>query len=282
MIVNTWSGDPLTFHALDPVDLMLSSDQVSVWVVEPDRPAVALGSAQRRLLPSAAAADAGAEAVPVVRSDRGSDQGRAAGSVVIEELAGEGAVDRVELAVGSRRSGGGAVLIDPGRCTWLDVLLPAGNRNWDADVIRSGRTIGRLLAAAVNTALGRDCDVVQSSAMDLLGTEVCFAGLGPGEVLIDGRKLIGVSQRRVRAGARFQVIWYSEHRTRTLLNAIGALSGAGGPPGSKFLSFGHRSFDEVAFEVDQRLTTITDPSGVLRDCFLGELDRLDGSEHLRG
>jgi lipoate-protein ligase A len=32
---------------------------------------------------------------------------------------------------------------------------------------------------------------------------VCFAGLGPGEVLVDGRKVVGLSQRRTRAGARF-------------------------------------------------------------------------------
>ena len=33
---------------------------------------------------------------------------------------------------------------------------------------------------------------------------VCFAGVGPGEVLAGGRKLVGISQRRTRAGARFQ------------------------------------------------------------------------------
>jgi lipoate-protein ligase A len=35
-------------------------------------------------------------------------------------------------------------------------------------------------------------------------TEVCFAGLGPGEVTVDGRKVVGISQRRTRAAARFQ------------------------------------------------------------------------------
>ncbi|MHB1781359.1 MAG: hypothetical protein ACYCTE_01515, partial [Acidimicrobiales bacterium] len=30
---------------------------------------------------------------------------------------------------------------------------------------------------------------------------VCFAGLGPGEVTSDGRKLVGISQRRDRGGA---------------------------------------------------------------------------------
>jgi lipoate-protein ligase A len=33
---------------------------------------------------------------------------------------------------------------------------------------------------------------------------VCFAGSGPGEVLINGRKIVGVSQRRTKAAALFQ------------------------------------------------------------------------------
>jgi lipoate-protein ligase A len=32
---------------------------------------------------------------------------------------------------------------------------------------------------------------------------VCFAGLGPGEVTLDGKKVVGLSQRRDRAGAWF-------------------------------------------------------------------------------
>ncbi|HVW31171.1 MAG TPA: hypothetical protein VHL53_01415, partial [Acidimicrobiia bacterium] len=33
---------------------------------------------------------------------------------------------------------------------------------------------------------------------------VCFAGLGPGEVTIAGRKVVGLAQRRTREGALFQ------------------------------------------------------------------------------
>jgi lipoate---protein ligase len=33
---------------------------------------------------------------------------------------------------------------------------------------------------------------------------VCFAGLGPGEVTVDGRKVVGMSQRRTREGVLFQ------------------------------------------------------------------------------
>jgi lipoate-protein ligase A len=34
--------------------------------------------------------------------------------------------------------------------------------------------------------------------------QICFAGLGPGEVTVDGRKVVGLAQRRTRAGALFQ------------------------------------------------------------------------------
>jgi lipoate-protein ligase A len=33
---------------------------------------------------------------------------------------------------------------------------------------------------------------------------VCFAGLGPGEITVDGRKVVGMSQRRTREAALFQ------------------------------------------------------------------------------
>ncbi|HEX6656895.1 MAG TPA: hypothetical protein VF065_02360, partial [Ilumatobacter sp.] len=38
---------------------------------------------------------------------------------------------------------------------------------------------------------------------------VCFAGLGPGEVSLDGRKLVGLSQRRTRKGVRIQGTLYT-------------------------------------------------------------------------
>ena len=37
---------------------------------------------------------------------------------------------------------------------------------------------------------------------------VCFAGLGPGEVHVGGRKVVGISQRRTRGWARFQCAAY--------------------------------------------------------------------------
>jgi hypothetical protein len=40
------------------------------------------------------------------------------------------------------------------------------------------------------------------------GDTICFASRGPGEILSDGRKLVGWTQRRTRAGSRFAGIAY--------------------------------------------------------------------------
>ena len=45
---------------------------------------------------------------------------------------------------------------------------------------------------------------------------VCFAGLGSGEVTIGGAKAVGLSQRRTRAGARFQCTCYRRWRPEPL------------------------------------------------------------------
>ena len=44
---------------------------------------------------------------------------------------------------------------------------------------------------------------------------ICFAGVGGGEVMLGDRKVVGISQRRVRAGARFQCAYYQQWRPIT-------------------------------------------------------------------
>ena len=50
---------------------------------------------------------------------------------------------------------------------------------------------------------------------------MCFAGLGPGEVLVDGRKVVGISQRRDRFGARFQCTALLAWPTEVLVDLLG-------------------------------------------------------------
>lgn len=164
-IVEHHRGSAAAFHGRELPDPF----RRLVWWFEVDRPAVVLGSTQRSEVVDAAAA--AASGVEVVR----------------------------------RRSGGGAVWVSPGAVTWIDVLVPAGDQRWVADVGRSAHWLGEAWARTLEQLGHPGAEVhrgrlVRSPWSDL----VCFAGLGPGEVTLGGRKVVGLSQRRTRAGARFQ------------------------------------------------------------------------------
>ena len=109
------------------------------------------------------------------------------------------------LDVARRRSGGGAVLVEPGRLVWADVVVPAGAPLWDADVGRATWWVGEAWAAALSTLGVPDGEVHKGGLVRTRWSSwVCFAGLGPGEVRARGQKVLGLSQRRTRHGALFQ------------------------------------------------------------------------------
>jgi lipoate-protein ligase A len=140
-----------------------------VRILEVDRPALVLGS------------------------------GQPDGDVDIEATTAAG-VDVVR-----RRSGGAAVYVAPGALVWVDMIIPAGDPRWDADVGRAMWWIGEAWAAALDQAGAGPAQVWRDAMRpSAWSRQVCFAGLGPGEVRVDGRKVVGVAQRRVRRGALFQ------------------------------------------------------------------------------
>ncbi len=109
-----------------------------------------------------------------------------------------------EVEVVRRRSGGGAVLVVPGDVLWVDLIVSAGDDLWDDDVGRAAHWLGQVWARALGE-LGVAADVHTGGLVSApFSSEVCFAGLGPGEVTVDGRKVVGTSQRRTRGSARFQ------------------------------------------------------------------------------
>lgn len=162
-------GDAAGFHAREvPVDL-----GPSVWVFDVEAPALVLGSSQ-----------------PEDHVDL--DRARAAGIDVVR-----------------RRSGGGAVLLVPDEVVWVDVIVPVSSPVWDADVVRSSWWLGDVWAGALAAVLPRRTGTaLRVHHGPLVASEwsrhVCFAGVGPGEVLDGQAKLVGVSQRRTRLHARFQ------------------------------------------------------------------------------
>lgn len=106
-----------------------------------------------------------------------------------------------------RRSGGGAVWVTPGDPLWVDVVVPRDDPRWDDDVGRAFWWLGEAWAAA----LGDGAEVHRGGLCTTpWSRQVCFAGLGPGEVTVGGRKAVGISQRRTRHGALFQC---AVHRT---------------------------------------------------------------------
>lgn len=132
------------------------------------------------------------------------------GSVQPADLVDRAAAAERGIEVVRRRSGGGAVLLEPGASIWIDVYLPRGDAGWDERPERTFTHVGQAWVAAL-TALGAPGPLFlhrRGLVADDVGRAVCFAGRGPGEVLVGGGaaapKLVGLAQRRVRWGARVQ------------------------------------------------------------------------------
>ncbi len=103
-----------------------------------------------------------------------------------------------------RHSGGGAVLVAPGAQAWVEAWIPRADPLWDGDVVRGALWLGRAWATAL-ASLGASGPVVHEDRLvaTAWSATMCFAGVGPGEVLVGGRKVTGLAQRRTREGARF-------------------------------------------------------------------------------
>ncbi len=148
------------------------------------------------------------------------------GSTQPRDVVDAEAAARWELDVVVRRSGGGAVLVTPGDVVWVDLWIPRGDREWDDDVGRAAHWVGDVWAT-VAARLGVEAHAhTGAMRVDALGRLVCFAGVGPGEVMVGDAKLVGVSQRRVRAGARFQCQWIRRWAPEALVETLGIADAA--------------------------------------------------------
>jgi lipoate---protein ligase len=113
------------------------------------------------------------------------------------------------VAVVRRSSGGGPVLWDDGLLS-LDLVLPRGHRLAPDDVVAAYRPLGEAIAAALRTCGVGDVEVVdveraRAWRRDPGGAaDACYGGLSPFEVLVAGRKVVGLSQARRRTGALLQ------------------------------------------------------------------------------
>lgn len=106
-----------------------------------------------------------------------------------------------------RRSGGGAVWVHPDDSVWIDLWVPRGDPLWTDDVSASMLFAGDAFVAAIGGAPGLQVWRERFVAGQH-GRTVCFASMAPGEVVGPSGKVVGMSQRRDRHGARVQCIAY--------------------------------------------------------------------------
>ncbi len=113
------------------------------------------------------------------------------------------------------------MLVEPGGLVWVDAFVPADDPLWEADVGRAFAWLGEawtsaLAHAGLPGAHAHDGPLMSTPWSGL----VCFSGLGPGEVTVDGAKVVGMAQRRTRAGALFQSAALLEWRPARLLDRL--------------------------------------------------------------
>lgn len=148
------------------------------------------------------------------------DRSLVLGSAQQESITDSGAVARAGVEVTKRRSGGGAVYVDPAHCLWVDVVVPRHDERWSDDVREATYWLGEAWQRALAT-IGLETRLYRGGLEQTpWGRLVCFAALGPGEVLVGDRKLVGISQRRTRAGARFQCIAYDRWNAADVLDLL--------------------------------------------------------------
>ena len=118
-------------------------------------------------------------------------------------------LEQANIGIARRRSGGGAVLVSHDDIVWFDIITDRTHPHWDDDVVRSFEWLGLACQRAL-TSLGIDTEMHTGRLITSpWSSTICFAGIGPGELVIDSgtttRKVVGISQRRTRDRARFQV-----------------------------------------------------------------------------
>ena len=150
-----------------------------------------------------------------------------------------------------RRSGGGAVLVEPGGLVWVDLVVPARDPMWRADVGQAAWWVGEAWARALSQAGRPGLEVWKGPMLPREWSSlVCFAGLAGGEVTgPDGSKVVGISQRRTRHGALFQCAcllrWEPSELLRLLRMAPAARARAAGELSGVASGAGGGTQDEI-------------------------------------
>ncbi|MCL5048419.1 MAG: hypothetical protein M1374_06525 [Firmicutes bacterium] len=101
-----------------------------------------------------------------------------------------------------RKSGGGVVLVAPLCQVWIDVFIPCEDPLYESDILKSPLWLGEIYRKVLSS-FGVEGRIYEGRLVGEYAKLICFAGLGPGEVMASGTKMVGISQRRIKSGVWF-------------------------------------------------------------------------------
>ena len=138
-------------------------------------------------------------------------------SLVNEEMC---LANKIEIV--KRRSGGGIVFLAEDSTIWIDVEIPREHSLWVNDVGDSSLWLGEVFRKELSELCDVNLELHRSGLIKTVWSPlICFAGRGPGEVFTeDGRKVVGISQRRTRDWARFQCAVSLQWKPELLLELL--------------------------------------------------------------
>jgi lipoate-protein ligase A len=186
-----------------------------------------------------------------------------------------------DLTVVKRRSGGGAVLAIPDSFFWFNLLIPAEDKLYEPNLTKSFDWLGQKLYLTLKKLkfgtvqdLESDLRVNKSKLThNPAGKLWCFMDSNYGEIFVQDKKLVGISQRRTKYGScysvginiksEFEIMWLL---TRSLLTRSSNIQYCLEEP------VGHE--DSIVFEFENRIAVfeMLDTDSFIQ-LFLEELDR---------
>lgn len=126
--------------------------------------------------------------------------------------------DLGDVGLRRRRGGGGAVLLRPDD-VWVDWWIPSSDPRWSVDILSSSFLVGGWWEYALRSS-GVSGDMHRDRVVDDPRFRVaCFSGRGPGEIFVDDRKAVGLTQWRVREGAFVSTV-LPEHDSTALVGLL--------------------------------------------------------------